>query len=86
MHDETRKVCVFFSSSELGHYWTLCWKRVAQAASCALYLAGDASHSALLTGIDVMKYAPIPGLEAAGRVLLDIWDAVQQVVVRTAKS
>ncbi|KAM6495324.1 Protein kinase-like domain containing protein [Amanita muscaria] len=53
--------------------------RVAQAISCTLDLTGDAVHAALFAGVELMRYAPIPGLEAAGMALLQIWDAVQQV-------
>ncbi|KAG5731487.1 Serine/threonine-protein kinase TNNI3K [Termitomyces sp. T112] len=42
-------------------------------------LASDMTHEVLVHGTDLLKFAPIPGLEGAARVLLGIWDALQQV-------
>ncbi|KAG5352799.1 hypothetical protein C0989_000461, partial [Termitomyces sp. Mn162] len=42
-------------------------------------LASDMTHEVLVHGTDLLKFAPIPGLEGAARELLGIWDALQQV-------
>lgn len=38
-------------------------------------------HELLKVGVDFLGFAPIPGLEPAGRALLQIWDTLQQVDV-----
>ena len=35
----------------------------------------------LFTGVDLLQFAPVPGLDLAGKILLSIWDAVQMVEV-----
>ncbi|KAG6864029.1 hypothetical protein C0991_000967 [Blastosporella zonata] len=42
-------------------------------------LSGDITHEALVRGAELLKFSPIPGLEGAARVLLGIWDALQQI-------
>ncbi|KAG6815372.1 hypothetical protein H0H93_010003 [Arthromyces matolae] len=54
-------------------------KRVVHAVSPMLDLAGDVTHEVLVHGTELLKFAPIPGLEGAARVLLAIWDALQQI-------
>ena len=44
----------------------------------------EAAHDLLEVSADVLRFAPIPGLEEAARVLLTIWDALQLVEVRTS--
>ncbi|PFH46686.1 hypothetical protein AMATHDRAFT_154039, partial [Amanita thiersii Skay4041] len=53
--------------------------RVAQAVSCALDIAGDVAHEALMVGAELLKLSPIPGLEGIGKAILIIWDSVQLV-------
>ncbi|KAF8625135.1 hypothetical protein AX17_006914 [Amanita inopinata Kibby_2008] len=53
-------------------------KRVAQAVACTLHLVGDATHGALLAGVELLEMFPIPVLGTSGRLLLQIWDVVQQ--------
>lgn len=43
--------------------------------------AADVAHEALFIGVDFLDLAPIPGLQAVGRLLLNIWDASQVVDV-----
>lgn len=42
----------------------------------------DATHDLLEISADLVRFAPIPGLEEAARVLLTIWDSLQLVEVR----
>ena len=44
----------------------------------------EAAHDLLEVSADVLRFAPIPGLEEAARVLLTIWDALQLVEVHTS--
>ena len=39
------------------------------------------AHDALLLGVDLLQFAPVAGLSAAGKALLNIWDAVALVNV-----
>lgn len=39
------------------------------------------AHDVLTTGIDLLEFAPIPGLATVARTLLNIWDAVESVDV-----
>jgi hypothetical protein len=43
--------------------------------------AADITHEVLLVGVDLLDLAPIPGLRPAAHLLLNIWDASQQVDV-----
>ncbi|PCH42817.1 hypothetical protein WOLCODRAFT_25573 [Wolfiporia cocos MD-104 SS10] len=61
--------------------WARARERVAEAAVNVLGIAGDVTHEALLVSAELLKFAPLPGLEVAARALLDIWDAMQQVDV-----
>ncbi|KAF8147822.1 hypothetical protein B0H34DRAFT_738281 [Crassisporium funariophilum] len=54
-------------------------KKVAQAVSSALDTAADVAHEALYIGVEFLDLAPIPGLQSAAKMLLNIWDASQQV-------
>ena len=57
-------------------------QRVAEAAVNVLGTASQVVHELLEVGVDVLKFAPIVGLEEAARTLLNIWDALQLVDVR----
>jgi abelson tyrosine-protein kinase 1 len=52
-----------------------------EAIGGVLGTAASIVHEALFVGIDLLKFAPVPGLELAGGILLNIWDAVQMVEV-----
>ena len=52
---------------------------VSKATGIALRAAGDIAHEALILGADVLQFAPVVGLSEAAKVLLSIWDAVEQV-------
>ena len=54
-------------------------QRVAEAAVNVLGTASQVVHELLEVGVDVLKFAPIVGLEEAARTLLNIWDALQLV-------
>ncbi len=56
-------------------------QRAIEAISGALGTAASIGHEALFTGVDLLKFAPVPGLELAGGILLNIWDAVEMVEV-----
>ncbi|KAI0730429.1 hypothetical protein C8Q76DRAFT_613667 [Earliella scabrosa] len=60
-------------------------QRVSAAATRALGLVTDVVHELLDLGADVLRFAPVPGLELAAIALLKVWDALQLVDVnRTA--
>ncbi|KAJ3745993.1 hypothetical protein DFH05DRAFT_1394532 [Lentinula detonsa] len=59
--------------------WDITRKRVAQAASSVLGTTALIAHEILLTSVDLFELAPVPGLQAAARTLLKIWDCLQQV-------
>ncbi|RDB18261.1 Dual specificity protein kinase splA [Hypsizygus marmoreus] len=59
--------------------WVHTRQRVAQAAASVLGTTGDIVHEALFLSADFLEFAPIPGLEAAAKTLLNIWDALQLV-------
>lgn len=59
--------------------WTITRQRVAQAVHSVLGTAAAATHEALFLSVNLLDFAPIPGLQAAAKTLLDIWDAVQKV-------
>ena len=44
-------------------------------------MAASIGHEVLFTGVDLLQFAPVPGLDLAGKILLSIWDAVQMVEV-----
>jgi hypothetical protein len=70
------------SSFMITTHVLLSWiKKVSNAAASVLGVSGDLTHEALLLASDVLKFAPIFGLEAAAHALLSIWDAVQLVDV-----
>ena len=44
-------------------------------------MAASIGHEVLFTGVDLLQYVPVPGLDLAGNILLSIWDAVELVEV-----
>ncbi|KAJ4490744.1 hypothetical protein J3R30DRAFT_3277483 [Lentinula aciculospora] len=65
--------------AEQTQNWDITRKRVAQAASSILGTSALIAHEVLLTSVDLFELAPVPGLQAAARTLLKIWDCLQQV-------
>ncbi|CAL1697553.1 unnamed protein product [Somion occarium] len=59
--------------------WVHTRQKIAQALSTTLDTALDVTHEALVLSADLLKLAPVVGLEEAARTLLNIWDAVQMV-------
>ncbi|KAH7868104.1 uncharacterized protein C8R40DRAFT_1003620, partial [Lentinula edodes] len=59
--------------------WEITRKRVAQAASSILGTSALIAHEILVTSVDLVELAPVPGLQAAARTLLQIWACLQQV-------
>ncbi|KAG5640616.1 hypothetical protein DXG03_007905, partial [Asterophora parasitica] len=53
--------------------------RVTKAAGAVLGTTGDVVHDVLITSMELLEFVPVPGLASAARVLLNIWDALQQV-------
>ncbi|KAI9457475.1 hypothetical protein BJY52DRAFT_1223837 [Lactarius psammicola] len=53
--------------------------RAIEAISGVLGAAARVGHEALFTGVNLLQFAPVPGLELAGGILLNIWDAVEMV-------
>jgi hypothetical protein len=47
----------------------------------ALGMAASIGHEALFTGVDLLQFVPVPGLNTAGNILLNIWDAIEMVEV-----
>ena len=56
-------------------------KRAIDAVAGVLGAAAAIGHEVLFTGVDLLQYIPIPGLEIAAQTLLRIWDAVGMVEV-----
>jgi abelson tyrosine-protein kinase 1 len=54
---------------------------VIRAIGGALGTAASIGHEALFTGVDLLQFAPVPGLNTAGTILLNIWDAIEMVEV-----
>jgi abelson tyrosine-protein kinase 1 len=54
---------------------------VVEAIGGALGTAACIGHEALFTGVDLLQFVPVPGLDVAGKVLLNIWDAIEMVEV-----
>lgn len=52
-----------------------------EAVGSALATAASIGHEALFTGVDLLQFAPVPGLNTAGAILLKIWDAIEIVEV-----
>ncbi|TFY55565.1 hypothetical protein EVG20_g9275 [Dentipellis fragilis] len=53
--------------------------RVGRAVFSVLGKTGlDIAHEALAVGVDLLQFAPVPALDVAGHILLDIWDAFEQ--------
>ncbi|KII83772.1 hypothetical protein PLICRDRAFT_95753 [Plicaturopsis crispa FD-325 SS-3] len=59
--------------------WEYTKKRVAEAAASVLGNTLDGAHEVLLLSVEVLRFAPIAGLEEAARTLLGIWDSLQLV-------
>lgn len=54
-------------------------QRVIEATASVLGVAAKVAHEGLFIGVDLLRFSPIPGLEIAGAVLLNIWDALELV-------
>ncbi|KAJ3509359.1 hypothetical protein NLJ89_g5260 [Agrocybe chaxingu] len=54
-------------------------QKVAKAVVSALGTGADVVHEALYLGVELLEFAPVPGLQAAAKTILNIWDAAQQV-------
>ena len=54
-------------------------QRVIEATASVLGAAARLTHEALFIGVDFLKFAPVPALEVAGVVLLNIWEAVELI-------
>ncbi|KAJ7896809.1 hypothetical protein B0H13DRAFT_1884934 [Mycena leptocephala] len=61
--------------------WERTRQRVSEALSKLLPPTLLVTHELLEIGSEVLKFAPIPGLNVAARLLLSIWDDVQAVDV-----
>ncbi|KAN0138399.1 Protein kinase-like domain containing protein [Lactarius tabidus] len=57
-----------------------------EAIGSALGAAASIGHEVLFTGVDLLQFAPVPGLDLAGKILLSIWDAVDMVEANRAAS
>ncbi|KAH8978454.1 kinase-like domain-containing protein [Lactarius hatsudake] len=53
--------------------------RAVEAIGGALGTAARIGHESLFAGVDLLQFVPVPGLELAGKILLNIWDAVEIV-------
>ncbi|KAH7920215.1 hypothetical protein BV22DRAFT_1098519 [Leucogyrophana mollusca] len=54
-------------------------KEVGHTASHAAHAALPVAKEALVLGTEVLRFAPLPGLEEAARTLLGIWQAMEMV-------
>ena len=52
-----------------------------QAIGGALGTTASIGHEVLFTGVDFLQFPPVPGLDLPGKILLNIWDAVEKVSV-----
>ncbi|TDL14843.1 hypothetical protein BD410DRAFT_796909 [Rickenella mellea] len=59
--------------------WQHTRQRVSIALRSVLGNTLDVTHELLSIGADTLKYAPIPGLQEAAHILLEIWDSLQLV-------
>ncbi|KAG5637074.1 hypothetical protein H0H81_005844 [Sphagnurus paluster] len=59
--------------------WIHTRERVTEALKSVLGTTAEVAHEVLLTSVDILELAPVPGLATAARVLQNIWDAVQLV-------
>ncbi|KAG6864758.1 hypothetical protein C0991_007317 [Blastosporella zonata] len=55
------------------------WLITREATASVLGTAADIAHEVLLNSVDLLEFAPVPGLAPAARILLQIWDSVQGV-------
>ncbi|KAH9008297.1 kinase-like domain-containing protein, partial [Lactarius deliciosus] len=53
--------------------------RAVEAIGGALGTVACIGHELLFVGVDLLQFVPVPGLELAGKILLNIWDAVEIV-------
>ncbi|KAI0632558.1 hypothetical protein C8Q77DRAFT_1058832 [Trametes polyzona] len=65
--------------TEQSEGWVRTRQRVAEAAANVLGVTGEVLHELLEVSVDVLRFAPIVGLEEAARTLLNIWDSLQLV-------
>ncbi|KAG6826645.1 hypothetical protein H0H92_014990 [Tricholoma furcatifolium] len=75
-YNRTLKVCssnYFFTKGAHNS------KRIARALNPVIDLSSEITHEVLERAAELLKLSPIPGLEGAARVLLGIWDAIQQI-------
>ncbi|KIJ98625.1 hypothetical protein K443DRAFT_56506, partial [Laccaria amethystina LaAM-08-1] len=59
--------------------WDHTRKKVAQVAQSVLGTAGVVTHELLGISVELLKFAPMPGLQPGAQILLYVWDAVEQV-------
>ncbi|KXN85245.1 hypothetical protein AN958_11520 [Leucoagaricus sp. SymC.cos] len=59
--------------------WEQTRKTVSQAVGCVLGSAAILAHKTLLASVPLLELIPVPGLTIAAKLLLNIWDAVQEV-------
>lgn len=59
------------------------WKRtketVTRATASALGIVGPIALETLAASVDLLEFAPVPGLQSIAKALLNIWEAVQEV-------
>ncbi|KAL1938386.1 hypothetical protein VTO73DRAFT_11626 [Trametes versicolor] len=65
--------------TEQAEGWARTRERVAEAAANVLGTTGEVMHELLEVSVDILRFAPIVGLEEAARTLLNIWDSLQLV-------
>ena len=77
-YTHTRSVSPLLSACFIDTY-TL--QRAIEAISGTLGTAASIGHEVLFTGVGLLQFAPVPGLDVAGSILLNIWDAIEMVEV-----
>ncbi len=54
---------------------------MARAVVSVLGTTAEVVHEALIIGVDLLEFAPVPGLALAAKTVVNIWDSAQYVDV-----
>ncbi|KZV68103.1 hypothetical protein PENSPDRAFT_30738 [Peniophora sp. CONT] len=67
------------ASSEQSESYVRTRDRVSQAVGLVLGTASSVTRDALVAGVDLLQFAPIPALGIAGSILVSIWQAIETI-------
>ena len=65
----------------ISAYMLIFCQTVTRATASALGIVGPIALETLTASVDLLGFAPVPGLQPIVKALLNIWDAVQEVDV-----